>query len=144
MRRSFGATLGLGLVLASGCAPVATSANITEALRPAPGMPAPAECAADCSASWERAQFWIAKHAYGRLVKNNDVVIETAGTMGKRYTFVALREPLGGGRYRISLRASCSRCDPTTVDVQRAFFHYVNTGIDLLANVRMTQMQSIR
>lgn len=132
-----------GLVTA--CSPVMTTPAIRQALQPAADPAAPVECAAECKTEWERAQVWIAKHAFNRVEKNSDVLVETRGNAGgKRYNFRALREPVANGRHRISLEADCTRCDPTPNDVQRAFYHYITTGTDLLEGVRLTGYHGIR
>lgn len=141
----------LGLVVA--CAPV-TPAPMTAALAPVAAIPAPVECdVASCPERWQRAQAWIARHSRWKIRAATDVMIETFNPTGDdveraTYGFQALRYPVEAGRYRISLKAICGspspliRCDPKSADVERAFYHFVATGTDVLAG--LTRLGGIR
>lgn len=124
--------------LAAGCAGSSISGRIQARLAPATQL-APVECGA-CKPEWERAQLWLIKHAAHKLQTTTDVVLRThaPGNFDTSYGFTVTKEPVGGsmGGYRIVLATACGSllqsCDPTPSDVQRAFYHYLATGRDLL------------
>ncbi len=143
-------TLGLLAIAVVGCAPM-TPAPMVAALAPVSAIAAPVEC--ESSACWQRAQAWIVRHSRWKIRAATDVQIDTFNPIGDdveraTYAFTALREPIGRGRYRISLAVSCGStspliaCNPKSVDVQRAFYHFVTTGTDVLEG--LTHLDGIR
>lgn len=97
----------------------------------------PFMCDTDCKPAWERAQLWIVRHSKWKIQTATDVMIQTFSPVGYdvSYGFVATKEPIGGGRYRISLAMRCGNisCDPGESDVRSAFNYYVAGGSDVLA-----------
>lgn len=99
----------------------------------------PVICDTGCAESWQRAQFWINKHSKMKIQTATDVLVQTFNPSSGaiQYGFTASREPLGGGKYRITLEAVCAdlmkMCNPRTEDVVAAFNYYVATGRDVLA-----------
>ncbi|HKN65977.1 MAG TPA: hypothetical protein VJW73_06850, partial [Gemmatimonadaceae bacterium] len=94
----------------------------------------------DCKGDWERAQLWIVKHSKWKIQTATDVLVETynPSEYDPSFGFTATKEPLGNGRYKISLNAKCANflgCDPREADVVAAFNHYVATGLDVLASI---------
>lgn len=101
----------------------------------------PVTCDTNCTTSWERAQLWLAKHSRWKIQTATDVMIQTYNPPehDTSYGFTATREPLGGGRYTITLTLHCAnfiRCDPKESDVVSAFNYYVATGEDILATAK--------
>lgn len=101
----------------------------------------PVTCDTNCTTSWERAQLWLVKHSRWKVQTATDVLIQTYNPPDNdpSYGFTATREPVGGGRYTITLALHCAnfiRCDPAKPDVVAAFNHYVATGEDVLATAK--------
>lgn len=146
MNRRNALSVSLMLAAVVGCVST-TSSEVLVALAPAPAVPSPIMCdASTCAQRWERSQVWIAKHGLKKIQIATDVQIATFAPVGnlterQGYGFTALKEPVDRGRYRISLSMTCGSsgdfvaCTPRPVDVQRAFYHYVETGTDLLEGV---------
>ena len=99
----------------------------------------PVTCDSGCATEWERAQLWIVKHSRMKIQLASDVIIQTynppdASTF---FGFTATKEPIGDGKYRISLAAACVNlisCLSRPEDIKAAFYHYVGTGTDVLAD----------
>jgi hypothetical protein len=96
---------------------------------------------ANCDECWERAQLWIVKHSKWKIQTATNVLIQTYNPTGSdpSYGFTVTKEPAGNGRYRITIEMSCGNmfgCSPKAEDVERAFYHYVIHGEDLLVGVR--------
>jgi len=64
----------------------------------------------DCKAKWEVAQLWIVQNAGFKIQAATDVVIETYNPdrNSPRIAARAVKEPLGGGRYRIVVSVWCA------------------------------------
>lgn len=111
------------------------------ALAPAQGMGTYAECGGlMCRECWERAQLWVAKHSRRKVQIATDVMIETynPGDHEPEYAFKVIKEPIGGGVYRIQISMVCGNmfgCSPEETDIQRAFVFYVLRGKDLLVGL---------
>ena len=110
------------------------------ALAPARLSVAPMCEGADCTDMWQRAQLWVANHSKWKIQTATDVLIETFNPIGYQpsYGFSVTREPLGNGRYRISMALHCGNplgCDPKATDVLAAFNYYVASGRDVLAGI---------
>lgn len=133
----------------SGCASK-TSAPMLAALAAVPAVPTPSVCdATSCKEQWERAQVWVAKHSRWKIQTATEVQIATfnpTGDVAERasYGMSVLKEPAEGGRSRITLSLSCGStspmisCDPKPVDIQRAFYHYIQTGKDVLEGLTLS------
>jgi hypothetical protein len=120
----------------SACA--STSAELTTALAPAASIGTSVECDSGCKIEWQRAQFWLAKHATTKVLTATDVTIQTYNPLPdtRHYSFSVAKEPIGGDRYRISAQAFCQSmlgCSPKEIDVLNALLYYVKTGDDLIA-----------
>jgi hypothetical protein len=120
-------------LLVSGCAATPLI------LGPATGA-SEATCDTGCREAWERAQLWVVHHSKWKIQTATDVLIETFNPTqyDPSYGFTATKEPLGGGRSRISLGMSCGNpfgCNPRAADVSMAFNYYVATGNDVLNGV---------
>lgn len=122
-----------------GCA--STGSSIHTALAPAieSGV-TEADCDTTCSEQWQRAQLWLAKHSKWKIQTATDAIIQTFNPTGydPSYGFSVTKEPLGGGRYRITMELACGNpfgCSPKSEDVRAAFYYYVQTGNDLLAGI---------
>jgi hypothetical protein len=107
-------------------------------LGPAAGA-GPVTCDSGCAAQWERAQLWIAKHSRLKIQLATDVIIQTYNPPDNSayFGFTATKEPVGGSTYRISLGVACVNlisCLTRPEDVRAAFYHYVATGTDILAD----------
>jgi|GEM_PF-2770762 len=120
----------------SACA--STSAELMTALAPAASIGTSVECDSGCKIEWQRAQFWLAKHATTKVQTATDVTIQTYNPRpdAPEYSFSVAKEPIGGDRYRISADAFCGSmlgCSPKKIDVRNALLYYVKTGDDLVA-----------
>ena len=96
-------------------------------------------CNNECTIEWERAEFWLNKHSKLKIQNITKNTIETYNPYeGKQFGFRLSKEPLGGGKYKIS----------TTVipyfnigemispeDTKKILNHYMRTGEDLAVNV---------
>lgn len=74
---------------------------------------------ADCRAKWERAQVWIAQNSNLRLQIATDVLLETYNSNDMSLAVRIVKEPLGGGMYRILAAMSCMNifaCDTDPYD----------------------------
>lgn len=101
----------------------------------------PVTCDTNCATAWERTQLWIAKHSRWKIQTATDVLIQTYNPPehNPSYGITATKEPIGGGRYTITLALRCAnfiRCDPREADVVAAFNHYVATGEDVLVTAK--------
>jgi hypothetical protein len=97
----------------------------------------PVTCA-DCTVQWQRSQLWLTAHSKWKLQMATDVVLQTFNPVNDSpsWGFTVTREPESAGGYRIVLAGVCGNifgCDPSIADVDRAFYHYVATGEDILA-----------
>lgn len=114
-----------------------TSAELKTALAPAESIGTSVECDSGCKIEWQRAQFWLAKHATTKVQTATDVLIQTYNPRedSPEYAFSVAKEPLGSDRYRISADLFCKSmlgCSPKKEDVRNALLYYVKTGEDLL------------
>lgn len=132
---------GLAFVLLplalAGCA---TSNNpaLIASLAPADSMGYELICESqDCAEQWQRAQVWVVKHSHWKIQTATDVLIQTYNPTGSMptYGFSIMKEPLGNGRYRITMSLSCGNifgCSPPTANqVKKAFYYYLASGNDL-------------
>lgn len=125
----------ISIALAS-CA--STSAELQTALAPAASIGTSVECDSGCKIEWQRAQYWLGKHATMKVATATDVLIQTYTPPENhpQYGFSITREPLGEDRYRISAELFCQGflgCSPKEEDVRNALLYYVKTGEDLIA-----------
>ena len=69
------------------------------------------EGASQCSDMWRRAQFYVAQNAGYKIQTATDVVIQTYNPpdYSTTWAYKLTREPLGGGRERIWVAASCGQ-----------------------------------
>jgi hypothetical protein len=87
--------------------------------------PAPTcEGEADCKIKWEAAQLFVAKNSDQKIQVATDVLIETFNpTYSTNIAMRVMKEPLGGGRYKLVALAFCNNwfgCNrkPSTVEYQ--------------------------
>jgi hypothetical protein len=95
----------------------------------------------DCDIYWERSQIWIVNHCHWRIQLSTDSVIMTYGQgSDQNYAFTVTKEPQTDGGYMIYLEPSHGSwafgTSPNAKDVKRAFYYYIEHGVDLLADVR--------
>jgi hypothetical protein len=133
MKRVFWCAIALGAVACVHATPLS--------LGPATGT-GPVVCDSGCASEWQRAQLWVAKHSRWKIQTATDVLLQTYNPSGYEptYGFTATKEPLVGGKYRISLAMDCGNplgCDSRREDIQAAFYYYVATGNDVLAGQRV-------
>lgn len=86
-----------------------------------------------CDAMWERAQVWVAQNSRLKIQTATNVLIETYG--GRQHdttlSMRVLKEPMGGGKYRIVFSGGCNNmfgCSPTTAEAGIVFNAYVNAA----------------
>ncbi len=118
-----------------GCATVST--RLQSALAPAANIGDSVTCQNECKAEWQRAQLWLAKHSKWKIQTATDVLIQTFNPTqyDPSYGFSVMKEPVGSGTYVIRMELFCGNlfgCDPKPLDVKKALFYYVKTGVDLL------------
>jgi hypothetical protein len=86
----------------------------------------------DCKAQWEAAQRWILQNLQWKIQNVSDVYIETFGP-GSDDTATAMRivkEPIGGGRFRLEAKPRCGimvECFPDLADAFLSFNRYVTS-----------------
>jgi hypothetical protein len=136
MRRILAAVSVLAM---TGCITGTNSAMLT-VLAPARGVGQVVECDSGCKTEWERTQLWFAKHSSMKVQTATDVMLQTYNTVGSdpSYSFSATKEPIGGGRYRISVAMACGNmfgCSPAPADVHDAAMFYIKTGRDIFAGM---------
>jgi hypothetical protein len=114
------------VVVVVGCVPP------TPTLSP---VAATVECDSGCKTEWERSQIWLAKHSAMKIQTATDVLLQTytsTGT-GTDADYTIIKEPIGAGRYRISVRTHCANmfgCVPKEEDSRAALLRYIRTGED--------------
>ena len=129
----------LAVTILTGCIPPNTA--LINALAPATTIGNSLECdETTCKQSWERSQFWIAKHSKWKIQTATDVLLQTFNPTqyDPSFGFSITKEPLGNGRYRITMEAVCANsfgCSPNDTEVKNAFYYYVANGKDLLEGV---------
>ena len=121
MKRRMLAALAFLAFLLSGCA----------AQQPAIYTP-PLECVGEpeCKFFWERAQVWVAKNSYWKIQVATDVMISTynAAPNSPHNSYSLVREPLGDGRERITMRTGCNNmfgCTTRADVARRSLYDYV-------------------
>jgi hypothetical protein len=132
------AMIGVTAISIALAACASTSAELQTALAPAASIGTSVECDIGCKREWQRAQYWLGKHATMKVATATDVLIQTYTPPENhpQYGFSVTREPLGGDRYRISAELFCQSflgCSPKEGDVRNALLYYVKTGEDLVA-----------
>lgn len=91
-----------------------------------------------CPDQWARAQLWLAKNAHMKIQTATDTIIQTYNVTDGNpvYTYTIMKEPLGDGRYKISIKLICGNlfgCIYEANDLRHAIYHYLNTGEDVMA-----------
>lgn len=134
--RSLHGVVSITVGFVTACA--STSPEIQTALVPAASVGTSVECDSGCTTEWQRAQLWLGKHATMKVATATDVLLQTYTPPqdSPRYYFSITKEPIGGGRYRISATLACQSlvgCSPKEEDVRKALLYYVKTGDDLIA-----------
>lgn len=84
---------------------------------------------------WERAQVWVAQNSRLKIQTATNVLIETygAGSYDPTLAMRVLKEPMGGGAYRIVFSGGCNNmfgCSPTVAEAGMTFNAYVNAVND--------------
>jgi hypothetical protein len=85
----------------------------------------------DCKEKWSAAQVWVAQNCGMKIQIATDSIIETYNPVPRGTTNLAARvikEPLGGGKYRIVVTTWCDNmfgCHPDTWDAAINFNEYV-------------------
>ncbi len=85
---------------------------------------------AQCDRYWQAAQVWVVGNSGYKVQTVTDSVIQTYGPMGHDTTlaFVVLREPQGGEKSRILVKAGCANmfgCHPPALKAIAEFKDYV-------------------
>lgn len=89
---------------------------------------------ADCKAKWEAAQLWIVRNAGWKLQLTTDVLLQTYNAVGgsPKIAVQAVKEPIGGGKYRILVTVSCDNifgCVPNQWDAALDFNKVVSSSV---------------
>lgn len=111
-----------------------------EALAPARALGPIVECDSGCKTEWERAQVWIAKHSNMKIQTATDLMIQTYTSvdLSTSIDFTVVKEPVGAGQYRITVRTHCANvlgCNPGEEDTRATLLYYIKTGIDLYSSL---------
>lgn len=88
----------------------------------------------DCKQKWEAAQVWVAKNCGMKIQTISDSIIQTYNPPDNAFDSLRLaaqviKEPLGGGRYRIVITTYCKNmwgCHPDKWDAAINFNDYLN------------------
>jgi hypothetical protein len=95
-----------------------------------------------CGEYWAKAQVWISKHSGYKVQTQTESVIETFGPIydidPMTCGFSITKEPVGGGKFKIEFAPRCfsksvSSRIPEPEDIENAFFIFMETGRDVLA-----------
>ncbi len=86
----------------------------------------------ECKEMWSAAQAWVASNCGMKLQTVTDTIIQTYNPPGSSPALAAqiIKEPLGGGKYRILIKAYCSNifgCVPDQWESAFKFNDYVGT-----------------
>ena len=87
----------------------------------------------DCKAKWEAAQIWIVRNSGYKIQTATDVLLQTYNPTGgdPKIGVQAVKEPLGGGRYRIVVKVYCDNifgCVPNSWDAAIDFNRVVGAA----------------
>jgi hypothetical protein len=123
------------------CVP-AQPPGLAAALQPVP-VATSHTCASTeaCALSWQRAQLWLANHAHTKLQTVTDVVLQTYGVgAAPRFNIQVTKTPDGRGGAAVKIGLTCGMsglvsCTPGSPEIERAFYHYLSTGQDLLVGL---------
>lgn len=124
-------------LLMCGCAEMMLDPKVKTDLIRVGGSKRPECDSLNCPDLWSKAQVWIVKHAMMKIQTATDTVIQTYNPVNNMpvYAFTILKEPIGGGRFRISMSLVCGNmfgCNIESRKLRDAFYHYLNTGEDVL------------
>lgn len=125
--------LAVLLLTVSGCATTSPEMAATmDSLEAGPVL----SDSAHAALHWQRAQAWVAKHSRMKIQTATDILIETHNVTNNYawWSFHVMREPVPGG-YRVTMGCQCGNmfgCDPSRERLEKAFYHYVETGEDVL------------
>jgi hypothetical protein len=93
------------------------------------------ECSdkAQCDMIWQRAQLWIGKNSSYRMQTVTDVVIQTYGPFDSKteLAYRAYREPLPGGKAKISFKVLCDNwigCERPPIDALTELRNFATAG----------------
>ncbi len=83
----------------------------------------------DCKAKWEAAQLWIVKNSGLKLQNTTSVLLETYNPPQHSPTLAArvIKEPLGGGKYKIIISTFCNNFIGCTPDARQAALDFNRT-----------------
>ena len=71
----------------------------------------------ECTAKWEAAQLWVVRNAGWKIQTQSTVLIETYNAVNSspRIAVQVVKEPMGGGKYRLIVKVWCDNifgCQP--------------------------------
>ncbi len=118
-------------VLVAGC--VTSKPNITPALLQELSKPLICTNEQECGLMWNRASFFVSRHAGFKTKIHNDTTIQTFNpTKGAEGLALSItREPLGNGQYRIWTAAACanaSSCESRKYEMIVRAKNYIRSG----------------
>lgn len=131
----------VAFLLLAGCAPRLNQKQIDLFASVGPkGQSIPCD-SVSCADLWSKAQVWLAKHSNYKIQTITDSIIETYGPTydldPMSCGFTILKEPVGQGRFMISVNPKCfdkmiSSRIPEPGDISNAFIIYLESGRDIL------------
>lgn len=84
----------------------------------------------ECAAKWGAAQIWVAQNCGMKIQICTDSIIETYNSTSMRLAARVIKEPAGGGTYRILIRTWCGNifgCSPNAWNAAINFNRYVGS-----------------
>jgi hypothetical protein len=88
----------------------------------------------DCAAKWEAAQLWVVRNVRFKIQTVTNVLIQTYNSTNSSLYLGAtiIKEPQGGGRYRILASFACANafwCSPDPARARVDFNRYVSAVV---------------
>lgn len=86
----------------------------------------------DCKEKWSAAQIWVSRNCGMKIQILSDTIIETYNSPQASMNLACsvVKEPSGGGRYKILIRTGCSNifgCSPDGWDAAINFNKYISS-----------------
>lgn len=133
LRKSYSKVLTNCAVIAALTTGCATGPKFTPEMQAELDSPLICSSPQECKEMWERATYFVSTAAGFKLQIANDSIIETFNPSpnSPHLAMRVVREPLGGGRYRIAVSAWCDNifgCQPNQKVAIAAGKRYIRTG----------------
>jgi|LSQX01.3.fsa_nt_gb hypothetical protein len=107
-------------------------------------------CPKDSTQEWERAQVWLARHSQWKIQIATNALLQTYNPPSNHYipsySFMITKEPYGTNQNIIKIAMQCSNMfggDPKPEDIEKAFYYYVESGVDILHGLGIRNLGAI-